>query len=494
MSREMPQLPKTNTPCGPPHETSSISFWHSEPSPLLLGHRSTRHLPEKVDVVVIGSGLTGTSATRHLLRPTGSHSNAKLDVLMLEAREACWGATGRNGGHCQPLLFEHPHDPSIGEFELRNYNTLNQLIEAENIDCEWVSQPGVRAIYGTEIVERAKKALEVVKGNAPHLANLMRLVTDKTELAKYRIATADGAMITSVAARMWPYKLVAHLLEDLLTASDLQGTFNLQTFTLVQGISQANTGEGYEVQTARGTVLAKRIIVATNAYTSFVLPNFTDFIVPCRGQMSALKPLQSLSSEHRLKTSMGFEGDGLDDYLIQRPNERGGHLMFGGGRTNARSIGVTDDSFVDPKTAAYLRRQLVTVFDLPEKESGGQEPHVELTATHEWTGIMGFSRDDVPWVGPVPGRPGLFIAAGFTGHGMPNTFLSGAAAAIMVRAAIDGKTEKESITKAVEETNLPMKYLCTEGRREQCQQMESVEEREEGFERLRRVNAVAPDA
>nr|OQO17391.1 hypothetical protein B0A51_16673 [Rachicladosporium sp. CCFEE 5018] len=494
MSREMPHLPKTNSPCGPPQETSSNSFWHSEPSPLLLGHRSTRHLPEKVDVVVIGSGLTGTSAARHLLRPTASHSNAKLDVLMLEAREACWGATGRNGGHCQPLLFEHPQDPSIGEFELRNYNTLKQLIEAEDIDCEWVSQPGVRAIYGAETVERAKKALEVVKGNAPHLANLMRLVTDKTELAKYRIATADGAMVTSVAARMWPYKLVAHLLEDLLTASDLQGTFNLQTLTLVQGISPANTGEGYEVETARGTVFANRVIVATNAYTSFVLPTFTGFIVPCRGQMSALKPLQSLSSEHRLKTSMGFEGDGLDDYLIQRPNERGGHLMFGGGRTNARSIGVTDDSFVDSRTAAYLRRQVVTVFDLPEKDSGSQEPQVELTATHEWTGIMGFSRDEVPWVGPVPGWPGVFIAAGFTGHGMPNTFLSGAAAAIMVRTAFDGMNEKESTAKAVKETGLPKKYLCTEERRAKCQQMESVEEREEGFERVRRVNAVASGA
>lgn len=73
-----------------PTPNSTKSFWHSEPSEKLLGHRTTAELPTKADVVVIGSGITGSFAARELVLKGGG-----LDVVMVEAREACWGATGR---------------------------------------------------------------------------------------------------------------------------------------------------------------------------------------------------------------------------------------------------------------------------------------------------------------------------------------------------------------------------------------------------------------
>ena len=81
--------------CPLPTPKSTDSFWHTEPSPLLLGHRSTRKLPSYADVVVIGSGITGTSVAHHLLQDRGKRDGKAPSVLMLEAREACWGATGR---------------------------------------------------------------------------------------------------------------------------------------------------------------------------------------------------------------------------------------------------------------------------------------------------------------------------------------------------------------------------------------------------------------
>ena len=45
---------------------------------------------------------------------------------------------------------------------------------------------------------------------------------------------------------------------------------------------------------------------------------------------------------------------------------------------------------------------------------------------------MGYSADSLPHVGQVPGRPGQFIIAGFTGHGMPQAYLSGKSVAAMV--------------------------------------------------------------
>ncbi|KAF7546709.1 hypothetical protein G7046_g9223 [Stylonectria norvegica] len=73
---------------GLPSRESTKSYWHTQPSEKLLGHRSSPQLPATADVVVVGSGITGAFAARELV-------HGGREVLMLEAREACWGATGR---------------------------------------------------------------------------------------------------------------------------------------------------------------------------------------------------------------------------------------------------------------------------------------------------------------------------------------------------------------------------------------------------------------
>ena len=75
-----------------PTPTSTDSFWHSEPNEFLIGHRTTEELPANADIVIVGSGITGTSAARFLAED--ERANGK-SIVLLEAREACWGATGR---------------------------------------------------------------------------------------------------------------------------------------------------------------------------------------------------------------------------------------------------------------------------------------------------------------------------------------------------------------------------------------------------------------
>lgn len=256
---------------------------------------------------------------------------------------------------------------------------MQDLIEEKNIDCEFVEQPGVRAIYSRGHLNDAELALLTMKDTAPELASRMRLVHDRDELNALRIPSAMGAIVTDIAARMWPYKFVARILEDLVTSTKLKGSFNLQTLTPVEKIEKNGDSGHVMVKTERGNIKAKKVVLATNAYTSHLLHNFADLIVPCRGQMSALIPFPSVAGEDRLKTSLGFMGDGLDDYLIQRPNERGGHLMFGGGRQHGRSIGVTNDDVIDDKTAHYLRGRLVEALNLPE---GGQRAVLDVACNY----------------------------------------------------------------------------------------------------------------
>ncbi len=45
---------------------------------------------------------------------------------------------------------------------------------------------------------------------------------------------------------------------------------------------------------------------------------------------------------------------------------------------------------------------------------------------------MGYTDDGFPYVGTIPGKPGQFVIAGFSGHGMPQAFLSAKAVASMI--------------------------------------------------------------
>jgi hypothetical protein len=77
---------------GLPTPSSTEAYWHKDPSKALYGHRTTATLPSTADVVIVGSGISGASAA-HFIREEGTGNDLK--IVMLEAREACWGATGR---------------------------------------------------------------------------------------------------------------------------------------------------------------------------------------------------------------------------------------------------------------------------------------------------------------------------------------------------------------------------------------------------------------
>jgi len=159
---------------------------------------------------------------------------------------------------------------------------------------------------------------------------MCRVIDTADELQRLGLAVpeAKGAVITDVAARLWPYKLVTAIWESVLTNRCL----NLQTHTPVLSISSSGNGN-WNLRTDRGIVETSKVVLATNAYTSHLLPSMADLIVPCRGQMSALLPGKAFSGSSRTKTSFAFIGPKMDDYLIQRPDESSAHLMFGGGRS-----------------------------------------------------------------------------------------------------------------------------------------------------------------
>lgn len=69
-----------------------LSFWRAKPH-YLDTERTTEELPKECDVLIIGAGYAGVSTAYHLQ----NNDSFTQSIVILEAREACSGATGRNG-------------------------------------------------------------------------------------------------------------------------------------------------------------------------------------------------------------------------------------------------------------------------------------------------------------------------------------------------------------------------------------------------------------
>lgn len=287
-----------------------------------------------------------------------------------------------------------------------------------------------------EVLEVLIRHLERLRISYPNLVDNIKIVTDKEELEKLRVPDAHAAIYQPNAAKLWPYKLVSWVLERLLEEND-SSVFNLQTKTPVDRIQRI--GESWAMHTPRGQISAKNVILATNAYTSHLIPKLSGLVVPVRGQVAALTPSNGSSPlEH---SHVWWTQAGGDDYLIQRPS---GELITGGERLGASDgqVGLSRDDTIDPVIAKRLRASLHGTLKLKKP---GETEDATLEATYEWTGIMGYSRDGYPWVGQLPAAlggedGGLWVSGGYTGHGMPVAARCGIAVAQEILGIIDGVT------------------------------------------------------
>ena len=462
------------------------SYWQTSHPNDLVNHHSTPHLPSLADVVIIGSGITAVFAARELLQSTKD-----AHVLVLEARTTCSGATGRNGGHLQPII--HEQAPHVIDFEFSTFKHVVSLIEQHDIPCDFRRLEGVLGFWRQDFFEEAKEELEKSRRTDPKHAAKVRVVDDQEGLKKLRIPGAVGANVQTTAASLSPYKLVIWLWRDLINRYGPR--INLQTSTPVTAITAPtslgmpiNTFTAINVVTERGDVVqTAHCILATNGYTSHLLDSMTGVITPTQGQMSALEP-PPLFAKNLIPHSYGFMGveemDKIEsDYLVQGPpatkldnsTDQGGCLMYGGARAlvPGGGSGVFDDSYVDERAEQYLR-ELPQRLDLvsPVDSQPGSAKLQELPMVASWTGIMGYSKDHFPWVGAVPGRRGTWISAGYTGHGMPNAPGCGRHVARLVAEAINGKDWKARELQALDRKEIPPEYVCTSERLTKAQRAE----------------------
>jgi glycine/D-amino acid oxidase-like deaminating enzyme len=328
----------------------------------------------------------------------------------------------------------------IAHLEYNNIKAVHNFAREHNIDCDLFSGDTVDIIYDQAQWDYGVKAIKAMRDAMPDALDTVaryKFWTKEEARDKFHCKGEEAVGAVSYeAGSLSAYKFVVGVLK-LCLKSGLQ----LFTNTPATNISKGEDGT-WIVDTPCGVVRAKKVVLATNGYTSFLCPKFSKVIVPLRGQITAHRPGSNMPSSG-LSTTYSFIYSNGYEYMIPRPPDSkfAGDIIIGGGLVKASNEGLnefgnTDDTTLNSEISEYLWGSTERYFG----DSWGEDSE-KGRIRKEWTGVMGYSSDGFPFVGEVPGVEGLWIAASFQGHGMVLCFMC-ARALVQMMDAEKGEEEE----------------------------------------------------
>jgi gamma-glutamylputrescine oxidase len=371
------------------------------------GPRFHGDVPERVDVVVVGGGIAGTSAAVHLAR-------AGVTTLLLERGRIGSGATAAAIGVLSPPM-RQPFDETvhfrgreiaktIWELALRSVGGLAAMLtENEKAEVAELDLSGGHVLadaHSLHQVEGSFRALELEGLPVEWLGaeQVRELTGGRGFLGGYRIEGL-GSLASGPTARA---------LAEIAAA---QGATVLEEVEV--GDSKRVNGS-ILCETSRGAVRSEMVVYATHVDSRRFSAFLGDEIVPIRGQgmvaetRGARRFTGAYSTHWKLNV---WRSDPL------------GRLHLGGWRHDAWDRAYWK---VRPELDATLQENIQAWFEsaFPER--------APLAVSRRWSGIFGWTADYLPLVGPLPGRTGELVVSGFSGGGLPFAFESGRIIAAIV--------------------------------------------------------------
>ena len=359
-------------------------WWTPEPVefPRLAGDLET-------DLLIVGGGITG-------LTLAWTMAEAGAAAMLSEAGALAGAASGRNAG----FLFATPPEPYRERIALwgrdgaraalqigrRSHQRVRQLVESLGIDCDYRSRGGLRLAVTPEEAEDQRASL------ADLHADGFRLLETPVRAAVPGYAAEHFAAAFALAedGELHPVRF----LHGLARAAIAQGVPLYEATPLEAATWDAGA---WSARTPRGTIRARTLVLATNAFTPRLCPMLDPLIAPRRGQMLATAPLDREIIPQPTSAHWGYR------YWRQLPDRR---LIIGGWRDLDLDGEVGFDDRPTPPIQAGIEEGLKVL--VPEG----------APIEHRWAGTMGFARDGRPLVGWLDAEHHLAICAGFTGHGM----------------------------------------------------------------------------
>ncbi|MCO5314699.1 MAG: FAD-binding oxidoreductase [Solirubrobacterales bacterium] len=400
-----PRRPGARDPGAGPTRIGELGFWQRSlggaPVP-----REPLPGPVEVDVAIVGAGYTGLWTGWYLKRAEPS-----LEIAVIEAAFAGFGASGRNGGWVMGLCEGRPEVYEKGsspEAVRRLYRELSgtvdeigRVLAEERIEADFHKGGGLMVAIGDAQAERqaARAALDDPRSEG----SAVRLL-DAGELSeRLRIAGARSALFRPDIARVHPAKLVRGLAE----AVERLG---------VRIYESTPVGEirPHLAVTERGEVKARWVVRATEAYTAGLVGQGRK-LAPVASSMIVTEPLDDATWAEIGWEGMETVGDEANLFVyLQRTAD--GRIAIGGREGVSYRFGSETDfgATVSPATVEALQRRLTAMFPALGN----------CRIEHGWTGVIGVPRD---WCVSVDADPktGLAHAGGYSGEGVGSSNLAG---------------------------------------------------------------------
>jgi glycine/D-amino acid oxidase-like deaminating enzyme len=372
-------------------------------------------LPSQVDVAVIGAGYCGLAAGRELAR-------AGRSVVVVDRDPIGTGASTRNGGMVIPELKAGPAElqQKYGPVGRRLYDHVNEafdhveaLVVDERIGCDY-----------------ARTGQLYLAHNRAHVAGLEAMVAEHAgELGEPvhwvpRDALADeigstaffGGVVLERTGGLHPARFHAGLARLALAAgADVHDRTNALRLERRPGVGPGRSGgSGFELGTNRGAVVARDVIVATNAYADGLVPWLRRRVVPVGSYIIATDVLdpelaRSVSPRNRMLVD-------TKNFLFYWRLSPDGRMLFGGRRSLAPAT--------IPEARDFLHSAMVRLH--PQL----RDARIEFA----WGGNVAITLDRMPHVGQVPrgSAAGAWFATGCNGSGVAlNTWLGARLAAVI---------------------------------------------------------------
>lgn len=354
----------------------------------LLPDRTGRPLPARADVVVVGGGYTGVAAARRL-------AQGGATVTLLEANRLGWGASTRNGGIIHPgykwgpraLIRRYGDEVGRALFgeTLEAYRFVTGLINGEGIDCDFRECGHVELAYAPSHVRHLDEAQESLAS-----AGVASTVVPRAALRDEIGSDAYfGALAVPGSGTLHPGKWFA----GLAASADAAGV-DLHEGVRARRLRRPSNGR-LVVETDRGAIEARDVVVATNGYTDGFVPSLRRRIIPIGSYIIATEPLpEDLARELSPRGRAFFDSKNFLYYWHVSADRR----MVFGGRASFMPTSVD-------RTAAILHRGLLQV-------------HPQLAGyrvAYAWGGKVGFTFDRMPHVGR---SGGVVYAMGYCGTGV----------------------------------------------------------------------------
>ena len=387
---------------------SRLSLWFDqiariEPRPSLSGEVTA-------DVAVVGAGYTGLWTAYYLLdiEPT-------LNVVLVEAEVAGFGASGRNGGWCSALYpvsattlaAECGEPAAAAQYRAmrESVSEVARVVTAESIHCDL-------ARGGTIVLARTPAQLERAAGDAAESDRFgldVRLLDAAEARTRLNATGTLGATFTPHCAVLQPAKL-ARGLADVVTARGAR---------LYERSPAVGVAPG-AVSTDGGRIRADVVVRATEAFTAR-LPGLRRAIAPVYSLIIATEPLPaSVWDEIGLRDRETFSDH--RHLIVYGQRSADGRMVFGGrGAPYHWASRIKPDYDRAPAVFGALERALHELFP----------SLVNARITHRWGGPLGVARDWHPSLG-FDTATGMAWAGGYVGDGVSTANLAGRTLAHLV--------------------------------------------------------------